>query len=298
MKISLLSALMASLFIATPVAAQTEAVDGRLQRIKETRVFVAGYREQSVPFSYLNDGKPTGYGVEITERVLAALRQKLNDPSIKIRWNAVTLSTRIPLVKTNTIDINCATDTHTRARGEDVNFSTTFYITRTVIAVSKDLNIKLFRDIQGKRLAVPAGTTLEAKLRDAIAANNWNITVIPARNTTVALQLMLQGKADAFGNAESLVAGEMFRLPEADKYQLVTAGNYREAFACMLPKGDANLKKLVDDVLIGMMQSGEMEALFNKWFNQPIPPFGKSLNLPLNDATRALFKAPNDTPLE
>ena len=298
MKISLLSALMASLFIATPVAAQTGAIDGRLQRIKETKVFVAGYREQSVPFSYLNDGKPTGYGVEITERVLAALRQKLNDPSIKIRWNAVTLSTRIPLVKTNTIDINCATDTHTRARGEDVNFSTTFYITRTVIAVSKDLNIKLFRDIQGKRLAVPAGTTLEAKLRDAIAANNWNITVIPARNTAVALQLMLQGKADAFGNAESLVAGEMFRLPEADKYQLVTAGNYREAFACMLPKGDANLKKLVDDVLIGMMQSGEMEALFNKWFNQPIPPFGKSLNLPLNDATRALFKAPNDTPLE
>jgi len=298
MKISLLSALMASLFIATPVAAQTEAVDGRLQRIKETRVFVAGYREQSVPFSYLNDGKPTGYGVEITERVLAALRQKLNDPSIKIRWNAVTLSTRIPLVKTNTIDINCATDTHTRARGEDINFSTTFYITRTVIATPKSLNIKLFRELQGKRLAVPAGTTVEAKLRDTMATNNWNITVIPARNTNAALQLMLQGKADAFGNAESLVAGEMFRLPDFDKYELVTAGNYQEAFACMLPKGDANLKKLVDDVLIGMMQSGEMEALFNKWFNQPIPPFGKSLNLPLNDATRALFKAPNDTPLE
>lgn len=298
MKISLLSALMASLFIATPVAAQTEAVDARLQRIKETRVFVAGYREQSVPFSYLNDGKPTGYGVEITERVLAALRQKLNDPSIKIRWNAVTLSTRIPLVKTNTIDINCATDTHTRARGEDINFSTTFYITRTVIATPKSLNIKLFRELQGKRLAVPAGTTVEAKLRDTMATNNWNITVIPARNTNAALQLMLQGKADAFGNAESLVAGEMFRLPDFDKYELVTAGNYQEAFACMLPKGDANLKKLVDDVLIGMMQSGEMEALFNKWFNQPIPPFGKSLNLPLNDATRALFKAPNDTPLE
>jgi glutamate/aspartate transport system substrate-binding protein len=298
MKISLLSALMASLFIATPVAAQTGAIDGRLQRIKETKVFVAGYREQSVPFSYLNDGKPTGYGVEITERVLAAVRQKLNDPSIKIRWNAVTLSTRIPLVKTNTIDINCATDTHTRARGEDVNFSTTFYISRTVFATPKSLNIKLFRDLQGKRLAVPAGTTVESKLRDTMDTNKWNITVIPARNTNTALQLMLQGKADAFGNAESLVAGEMFRLPEFDKYELVTAGNYQEAFACMLPKGDANLKKLVDEVLIGMMQSGEMEALFKKWFNQPIPPFGKSLNLPLNDSTRALFKAPNDTPLE
>lgn len=298
MKISLLSALLASLFFSTPGAAQTEVVDGRLQRIKETKVFVAGYREQSVPFSYLNDGNPAGYGVDLTERVLAAIRLKLNDPSIKIRWNPVTLSTRIPLMKTNTIDINCATDTHTRARQEQVNFSTTFYITRSAIAVPKNLNIKLFSDMQGKQVAVPAGTTIENRLRAEIAANNWNINVIPARNTAVALQLMLQGKADAFGNAESLIAGEMFRLPEAEKYQIVGAGNYQEAYACMLPKGDANLKKLVDEVLIGMMQRGEMENLFNKWFTQPIPPFGKSLNLPLNDSTRALFKAPNDTPLE
>ena len=298
MKISLLSALLASLFVATPIAAQTDTVDGRLQRIKETKFLVAGYREQSMPFSYLNDGKPVGYGVEITERVLAAVRQKLNDPSIKIRWNAVTLTTRIPLIKTNTIDINCATDTHTRAHANDVAFSTTFYITRSVFAVAKDLKIKTFAELQGKRLAVPAGTTVETKLRGAIAANNWNITVLPARNTATALQMLLQGKADAFGNAEVPVAGELFRLPEAAKYELVTAVDYREAFACMLPRGEAGLKKLVDEVLIGMMRSGEMETLFNKWFNQPIPPFGKSLNLPMNEPTMALFRAPNDTPLE
>jgi glutamate/aspartate transport system substrate-binding protein len=47
-----------------------------------------------------------------------------------------------------------------------------------------------------------------------------------------------------------------------------------------------------------MMQSGEMESIYNKWFVKPIPPFGRALNLPLNAESRALYQAPNDHPLE
>jgi glutamate/aspartate transport system substrate-binding protein len=86
--------------------------------------------------------------------------------------------------------------------------------------------------------------------------------------------------------------------PEADKYETITAGSYKVAYACLLPKGDAEFKKLVDAVLVGMMQSGEMEAIYKKWFTQPIQPFRKSLGLPMNEATTVLYKEPNDLPLE
>ncbi len=86
--------------------------------------------------------------------------------------------------------------------------------------------------------------------------------------------------------------------PAADKYEIIPAGAYQEAYACLLPKGDTAFKTLVDDVLAGMMQNGEMEALYKKWFNQPIQPFGKSLNMTMNEATQALYKEPNDRPSE
>ena len=58
------------------------------------------------------------------------------------------------------------------------------------------------------------------------------------------------------------------------------------------------MKKAVDDALIGMMQSGEVAKIYDKWFVQPIPPKNTALDLPLSDALRELFKSPNDKPLE
>jgi hypothetical protein len=41
-----------------------------------------------------------------------------------------------------------------------------------------------------------------------------------------------------------------------------------------------------------------MERIYNKWFMGPVPPIGQAVNLPLNNETRALYAAPNDTALE
>jgi glutamate/aspartate transport system substrate-binding protein len=298
MKKSLIALLLSSTFLAVPALAQNDKPANRLDRIKETRILVAGYREMGVPFSYLNNGKPAGFGVELTERVAAAIRQQLDAPDVRIRWNAVTLSTRIPMITTNTVDIACSTDTHTRARAELVGFSVSFYITDTGMAVAKSANIKDLQQMQGKRIAVPAGSTVEAALRETSAKNNLNLTLVPARNNRLAMQLVQRGEADGYVNADTIVAGELFRLPDADKFEVVNIGGYQEAFGCMLPKGDAAFKKVVDEVLVGMMKSGEMEALYTKWFVKPVPPFGQALNLPINASTRALYQAPNDTPLE
>ena len=54
----------------------------------------------------------------------------------------------------------------------------------------------------------------------------------------------------------------------------------------------------MDGVLIKLMQSGEMEKIYTKWFVNPIPPKNMSLNLPLGTTLRQLFATPNDKPLE
>ena len=42
------------------------------------------------------------------------------------------------------------------------------------------------------------------------------------------------------------------------------------------------------------MASGEFDRLYAKWFEQPIPPKGLNLLLPMSDAMKARVASPSD----
>jgi glutamate/aspartate transport system substrate-binding protein len=52
----------------------------------------------------------------------------------------------------------------------------------------------------------------------------------------------------------------------------------------------------VDDTLAKLMRSGEFEKLYVRWFENPIPPKGINIQLPMSDALRRAIKEPNDRP--
>jgi len=66
----------------------------------------------------------------------------------------------------------------------------------------------------------------------------------------------------------------------------------------MMRKDDPAFKKIVDAAITKAMLSGEAAKIYAKWFQTPIPPKGLNLNWPASDAVNALFKAPNDKPLD
>jgi glutamate/aspartate transport system substrate-binding protein len=67
-----------------------------------------------------------------------------------------------------------------------------------------------------------------------------------------------------------------------------------EPYGLMFRKGDAEMKKLVDETLVGLMKSGEFERIYAKWFQSPIPPKGINLNVPMSAELKQLIKTPND----
>ena len=68
--------------------------------------------------------------------------------------------------------------------------------------------------------------------------------------------------------------------------------------ACMVRKGDESFKKAVDDAIVAVYKSGEINTIYNKWFQSPIPPKGLNLNFPLSEELTKLIAVPTDKPAE
>jgi glutamate/aspartate transport system substrate-binding protein len=62
----------------------------------------------------------------------------------------------------------------------------------------------------------------------------------------------------------------------------------------MLSKNDPEFKKLADDEMRRLILSGEILAIYNKWFMKPIPPKNTALNLPTSYLLRDFWKYPTD----
>jgi len=93
--------------------ANAEELTGTLKNIKETGAITIGYRDSSIPFSYLDDNqKPIGFAIDICYKIVDALKKELKLDKLEVKLNPVTSSTRIPLLANGTIDLECGSTTN------------------------------------------------------------------------------------------------------------------------------------------------------------------------------------------
>jgi glutamate/aspartate transport system substrate-binding protein len=67
-----------------------------------------------------------------------------------------------------------------------------------------------------------------------------------------------------------------------------------EPYSMMIRKDDPQFKALVDKTIGGVMKSGEINTIYAKWFQSPIPPKGINMNFPETPAIKDAFANPND----
>ena len=264
-----------------------------LDKIKSTGAITLGYRESSFGFSYLDANlKPVGYSMDICYKILDAVKAKLGLTDLKVSYQAVTSGNRIPLVQNGTVDLECGSTTNLVERQKLVAFSPDIFRYNVRMLVKKDSGIKGIADLQGKAVATTTGTTSFRLLRQADKASNLEITNVPGKDHTESFLLVQGDKAAAFVLDDILLAGQMANARDPQNYEIVGESLRTENQALMLRNDDPAFKQLVDETVAGMMKSGEMEKLYNKWFMSPIAPKGININYPLNAETRDAFANP------
>lgn len=270
-----------------------------LKKIKDSGAVTMGVRESSGALSYtLGDGKYTGFHVEICQKVLADVQKSLGLAKLDIKYQPVTSQNRIPLVSNGTVDIECGSTTHNSERARQVAFSNTIFVIGTRLMTKKDSGIKDFPDLAGKNLVTTAGTTSERLIRKMNDEKKLGMNIISAKDHGEAFLTLETGRAVAFMMDDALLYGELAKARRPADWVITGTPQSFEAYGCMMRKDDPGFKKVVDAALAKAMTSGEAEAIYKKWFTQPIPPKGLNLNFPLSDAMQKLYKAPNDKAFE
>lgn len=288
---------------APPVAAVAPPPPGykapasTLEKVRDYGAIYLGHRDASIPFSYMDDeGKVHGYSWELCLRVADAVKTRLNLPELPVVPVPTSSSTRIMMVETATIDLYCGSATNTDQRARYVSFSNTYFVTGIKGLVRKNSGIKSIADLQGKTIITTAGSTSDAYVKAAATRRNVFVNYRSARSHRDAFNEVLNGKADVFVLDDILLHGLLAEAPQPDAYKLVLIDETfgYEPYGLMFRKGDPDFKKLVDETLVDLMKSGEIERIYAKWFLSAIPPKGVNLNVPMSPELKQLIQTPND----
>lgn len=268
-----------------------------LQKIASSGRITLGYRESSVPFSYLaGPRQPIGFGVDIYTHLIPALKRATGRSDLEINWQALTSQNRIPLIANGTVDLECGSTSNTAARAKTVAFAINYFYTGPKLLVKQTSGVKDFEDLAGKTVAVTTGTTTMKLLRKMDLERSMNMQLLPGKDHGDSFLLVDAGRAVAFAMDDILLYGQILNAKQPAQWQVVGTPPQVEPYACMLRKNDAAFKQVVDGVITDLMRSGEFERLYAKWFLSPIPPRGRSLNLPMSEALRNNLRTLSDQP--
>lgn len=293
-----LSAAIAAALIASPVFANE--LTGTLKKIKESGTITLGHRDASIPFSYFGDNpqQPVGYSHDLQLNVVEAIKQQLGMPDLKVRYNLVTSQTRIPLVQNGTVDLECGSTTNNIERQRQVDFSVGIFEVGTRLLTKKTSGVNDFADLKGKNVVTTAGTTSERLLKIMNAEKQMGMNIISAKDHGESFLMLESGRALAFMMDDALLYGEMAKAKQPADWVVVGEPQSFEIYGCMMRKGDEGFKQVVDKAISATFASGEVNAIYAKWFMQPIPPKNLNLNFPMSDELKNLIANPTDKSAE
>ncbi|MFO0123928.1 MAG: amino acid ABC transporter substrate-binding protein [Inhella sp.] len=292
MKLSLFALALA---LATCGTAQADT----LKKIKDSGTVTMGVRESSGALSFtLGDGKFAGFHVEVCDKVLRVVQRQLGLSQLSVRYQPVTSQNRIPLVQNGNVDIECGSTTNNATRQKDVAFAVTTFVEEVRIAVKANSGITSINQLNGKTVATTTGTTSVQTLRRHERANGVDFKEILGKDHADSFLLLETGRADAFVMDSQILAGAISKSKKPSDFKIVGETLSVEPIAIMFRKDDPAFKKAVDEAIVGLMKSGDLAKMYDKWFVQPIPPTNTSLNLPASAATKAAWASPNDRPME
>jgi glutamate/aspartate transport system substrate-binding protein len=279
--------------VLVPARAQTEAptqLSGTLAKVQASGAITIGYRESSIPFSYLSArNEPIGYSIDLCKQIVDAIGEAVGR-NLAIKWRAVTPESRIAAVTSGQVDLECGSTTSNLDRQKLVAFSPTFFVAGTKLMVRKGSIIRSYQDLIGRRVVVTSGTTNEKTLHNLNDRFKLGVTILVGADHEASFEMLSAGEADAFATDDVLLYGLIAQNKVGAKYIVVGDFLSYDPYGVMYRKGDPQMTKLVDETFQRLAEDREMERRYTRWFLRKLPS-GVSLDLPMSPQLETIIQA-------
>jgi len=264
-----------------------------LQRLSETGTLRVGYGD-TAPFSYQDEeGNVLGYSIELCQRVAAQLQQQLNLPKLDIEYVFRTPGNRVQLLNSGEIDIECNASTNNAERRRSADFSLSHFFVSVRFVALKENQFFTLQDLAGRSVSVARGTVNVGQINQANREQQLNLSVVPVETLQEAFDLVTEGRVAAFAMDDILLSTMIAESEDPSAYSLseeaVTA---EEPLGLLMRQGDQAFVEQVNQALREIYQRGDILALYERWFLQPLPGKGITLNVPISETLAQHFMNP------
>jgi polar amino acid transport system substrate-binding protein len=211
------------------------------------------------PMEYVENGKRTGFDIELVEAVAKTLNKR-------IEWIDIDFKGLVPGLVSKRFDMAVSAIYITDERKKVVDFTDSYYA-GGLVAMVKEGNtaIKTLADLNGKKVTVQVGT----KSVSYLASNYPQVQLVEVEKNQEMFNLVDIGRADA------AVTGK----PAAFQY-VRTRGGQRvleqqfttEEYGMALRKDTPELTKAVNGALAKLKADGTYAQIVKKWFSNTTAP--------------------------
>lgn len=206
------------------------------------------------PFEYIENGKITGFDIELMEEIGKVLNRE-------VIFKNIQFDGLIPALQTGKLDVIIAGMTVTEEREKNVTFSTPYYTSKQLLIVNKDSLIKDIHNLEGNSVGVVLGCTgdiIATEMKDKITLYRYNTTsesIMALNANKIDVVILDSEPAKNFVKANSnlkLIDGELAQ----------------EDYAIAVSKENKSLIEEIDNALVTLKKNGIFEKLSNKYFIQ------------------------------
>jgi polar amino acid transport system substrate-binding protein len=226
-----------------------------LVEIEKSGQLIIGTYGNFRPFTYFEDGKFTGFEVDVGNEIAKRM-------NLKPEWKPMEFDSLLTGLSQDRWDMVTASFGITEARSKAVLFTHPHYCTGGSIVTTKP-DIKTAQDLNGKKVSVQTGSTYFTALQKVPGVQVRNMSSDNARNA------LLSGKVDAWVT-DKFVALMMQQKASADKPVYLGDMLFTEHVATAVNKDNAPLAERYNQILDEMLKDGTYATISKKWFNEDV----------------------------
>ena len=235
-----------------------------LDRVKQRGVVRIGTGNDTPPMNYIDDnGQWVGFDIDLGD----ALAKRLG---VKVKRVVVNNKTRITLLANGRIDMTISNLSQTRARERMVDYAEPPYLWTAKIFYARKGRFRKIEDLSGKVIGVNQGSNAYTAAPDEIGRRGGKVgRIVSFQRNAEGITALRQGKIDAFCQDSPIIAALAADI--ADEFEAVGTGFSPGLYGVGVPPNDSRWRDAVSFALQDLIQDGEYDRIYNKWFG----PHGK-----------------------